>query len=71
MLHDDMGKSMMLQELSMAKAKSARPVTPLSIRFDANVRAALDKAAEEDMRPVGILVQKLCIEWLKAHGYLK
>jgi hypothetical protein len=55
----------------MAKAKSARPVTPLSIRFDANVRAALDKAAEEDMRPVGILVQKLCIEWLKAHGYLK
>jgi hypothetical protein len=61
----------MLQELSVAKAKKTRPVTPLSIRFDAEVRAALDKAAEDDMRPVGILVQKVMIEWLKAPGYLK
>jgi hypothetical protein len=53
------------------KKASTRPVLPLSIRFDAEVRAALDKAAEDDMRPVGVLVQKVMIDWLKARGYLK
>jgi hypothetical protein len=62
---------MKLQETWMAKAKKTGPVTPLSIRFDATVRAALDKAAADDMRPAGVLVQKVMIEWLKARGYLK
>jgi hypothetical protein len=53
------------------KKASTRPVMPLSIRFDAEVRAALDRAAADDMRPVGVLVQKIAIEWLKARGYLK
>ena len=53
------------------KKASERPVMPLSIRFDADVRVALDKAAADDMRPAGVLVQKVMIEWLKARGYLK
>jgi hypothetical protein len=64
----------MLQEIPgkmSPKKKSTRPVAPLSIRFDAEVRTALDQAARDDMRPVGILVQKVMMEWLKARGYLK
>ena len=61
----------MTRGLPMPKAKKVRPVTPLTIRFDAELRAALDKAAADDMRPVGVQVQKICAEWLKAHGYLK
>jgi hypothetical protein len=63
----------MLQKVTAMspKKKSTRPVAPLSIRFDAEVRKALDKAASDDMRPVGVLVQKVMIEWLMAQGYLK
>ena len=53
------------------KKRSMHPVAPLSIRFDAEVRKALDKAAADDMRPVGVLVQKVMMEWLRAQGYLK
>jgi hypothetical protein len=63
--------SMTVKESWMAKAKKIRQVQALTIAFDATVRAALDKAAEDDMRPAGVLVQKVMIEWLKARGYLK
>ena len=44
---------------------------PRTINFTTKVRKALDKAAADDMRPVGVLVQKVMIEWLKGQGYLK
>ena len=44
---------------------------PISIRFDQDVRTALEKAAKEDRRPIFHLVQKVIANWLKAGGFLK
>jgi|GEM_PF-4288547 hypothetical protein len=57
----------------MAKApqKPAEGWPPLSIRFDHGIRAALEKAAKEDMRPVSQLVQKIVADWLKEKGFMK
>jgi hypothetical protein len=57
----------------MAKApkKPADGWPPLSIRFDHDIRAAMEKAAKDDMRPVSQLVQKVMADWLKERGYLK
>jgi hypothetical protein len=56
----------------MARASQKPPGRgPLSVGFDEDVRAALEKAAKDDRRPVSHLVQKVMADWLKANGYLK
>jgi hypothetical protein len=57
----------------MAKTppKPAKVWPPLSVRFDAEMREALEKAAKDDMRPVSHLVQKVMADWLREKGYLK
>jgi hypothetical protein len=57
----------------MAKApqKPTQVFPPLSVRFDQDVRAGLEKAAKADMRPVSHLVQKIVADWLKEKGFLK
>jgi hypothetical protein len=62
-----------LQENRMAEhpQKPARAWSPLSVRFDQDVRAALEKAAKDDRRPVSHLVQKIVADWLKKKGFLK
>ena len=57
--------------MTKAPQKPAQVFPPLSVRFDQDVRAALEKAAKADMRPVSHLVQKVMADWLKANGYLK
>jgi hypothetical protein len=42
-----------------------------SIRFNPEVKSALEKAAKEDARSVTSLVTKVMMDWLKARGYLK
>jgi hypothetical protein len=62
-----------LQDNMMAEPpqKTARVWPPLSVRFDQDVRAALEKAAKDDRRPVSHLVQKIVADWLKKKGFLK
>jgi hypothetical protein len=57
----------------MVKATQKPPEgwPPLSIRFDHDIRAGLEKAAKEDRRPVSQLVQKIVADWLKEKGFLK
>jgi hypothetical protein len=43
---------------------------PLQVRLDPEVRAALDKAAKEDMRPVSHLAAKLIADGLRKSGHL-
>jgi len=43
----------------------------LSLRIDAAIKTALDKAAAEDHRSVASLVEKILADWAKANGYLK
>jgi hypothetical protein len=51
--------------------KPVRVWPPLSVRFDQDVRAALEKAAKDDRRPVSHLVQKIVADWLKKKGFFK
>ena len=54
-----------------AKVGKAGSGVVTSVRFDTHVRAALDKAAKEDKRPMSSLIQKVMEDWLKEKGYLK
>jgi hypothetical protein len=42
----------------------------LGIRIQPDTKAALEKAAKEDLRSVSSLVEKILVEWLRAKGYL-
>ncbi len=46
-----------------------RPL-PTSMRLDAEVKAALEKAAAADGRSVSNLTDRILREWLAAKGYL-
>ena len=47
------------------------PKTPsLGVRVQSETKAALEKAAKEDMRSVSSLIEKVLVEWLRAKGYL-
>jgi hypothetical protein len=41
------------------------------MRLDPEVKAALERAAKDDMRSVSSLVEKILVEWLRANGHLK
>jgi hypothetical protein len=43
----------------------------LGIRVAPDTKAALERAAEEDMRSLSSLVEKILTEWLRDNGYLK
>jgi hypothetical protein len=51
--------------------KSETKSIPVGLRFTPSIKAALDKAAEEDRRPVASLVEKILVEWLSKHGFMK
>jgi len=47
------------------------PKTPsLGVRVQPETKAALEKAAKDDMRSVSSLVEKILVEWLRLKGYL-
>jgi hypothetical protein len=47
------------------------PKTPsLGVRVQPETKAALEKAAKDDLRSVSSLIEKILIEWLRAKGYL-
>ena len=43
---------------------------PFGVRLLPSVRAAGEKAAEDDRRTLGSLIEKLLVEHLEANGYL-
>jgi len=43
----------------------------ISVRVSDDVKAAAEKAAAADRRPLASYVEKLLVEHLKAKGYLK
>jgi hypothetical protein len=48
----------------MAKTNS------LGVRLQPGVKAALERAAKEDMRSLSSLIEKILVEWLRQRGYL-
>jgi hypothetical protein len=47
-----------------------RQTTPLGIRVSHETKAAIDQAAADDMRSTAGMVEKILVDWLRAHGYL-
>ena len=43
----------------------------LGVRVQPETKAALEKAAKDDMRSISSLIEKILVEWLRAKGYLK
>jgi hypothetical protein len=39
--------------------------------MDTQIRDALEKAAKQDARSVGNLLEKIAAEWLREHGFLE
>jgi len=44
---------------------------PFGVRLRPSVRAAAERAAEDDGRTLGGLIEKLLVDHLKANGYLQ
>ena len=42
----------------------------LGVRVQPETKAALDKAAKDDLRSVSSLIEKILVEWLRERGYL-
>jgi hypothetical protein len=45
--------------------------SPLGLRIRPSLKKALEKAATDDSRSVASLVEKIVVEWLREHGYLR
>ena len=43
----------------------------LGIRVQPETKAALERAAKDDLRSVSSLIEKILVEWLRAKGYLQ
>lgn len=46
-------------------------LAPLGVRLEPDTRAAIEKAAADDRRPLSSMIEKILVEWLRANGYLK
>ena len=42
----------------------------LGVRLQPELKAALDKAAKDDLRSMSSMVEKILTEYLREHGYL-
>jgi hypothetical protein len=43
----------------------------LGVRVQPDTKAALEKAAKEDLRSVSSLIEKILVEWLREKGFLR
>lgn len=43
----------------------------LGVRLQPEVKAALEKAAKDDLRSVSSMVEKVLTDWLRANSYLQ
>jgi hypothetical protein len=53
------------------KPVKSGPHPGISVRFLPAVKAALEKAAAKDSRPLSSMVQKIVADYLRAEGFLK
>lgn len=58
-------RSRLLYQAGMAKTP------PLGVRLDPEVKAALERAAAADDRPLSALIAKIVAEWVRREGWLK
>jgi hypothetical protein len=53
------------------KKKELIKLAPIGVRLPPAEKAALEKAARDDARPVATMAQKIITDWLKDRKYLK
>jgi hypothetical protein len=52
----------------------AAPMTKepaLGVRLESHEKAALERAAKADQRPLSAMIRKITTEWLRANGWLE
>lgn len=49
----------------------AQKTLPVSLRLPPETKAAAEKAAQDDMRSLSSLIEKLLTDYLRKHSYLK
>lgn len=54
-----------------AKKKELIKLAPIGVRLPPAEKAALEKAARDDQRPVSAMAQKIICDWLRDRKYLK
>ena len=57
--------------MPVVKKKELIKLAPIGVRLAPAAKAALEKAARDDERPVATLAQKIITDWLKERKYLK
>lgn len=57
--------------MARSPAPPEKKLTPLGARFTAVEKAALQKAARDDARPVAAMMTKIICDWLRDRKYLK
>jgi hypothetical protein len=57
--------------MPVVKQKELIKLAPIGVRLVPAAKAALEKAARDDERPVAALAQKIITDWLKERKYLK
>lgn len=55
----------------ITKPVKSGPHPGISVRFDPAVKAALEKAAKADSRPLSSMIQKICADYLREKAFLK
>ena len=61
----------MLEMAKNIKPKDSGAGLVTQTRLARSEKAALDKAAADELRPTASLMRKILVEWLREHGYLK
>ncbi|MCH2394322.1 hypothetical protein [Oceanibaculum sp.] len=44
---------------------------PLGFRVEPEVKAAVEKAAKDDLRSTSSMIEKILVEWLRKNKYLE
>jgi hypothetical protein len=57
--------------MPVVKKKELIKLAPIGVRLTPAAKKALEKAAQDDARPVAALAQKIIMDWLKEKGFLK
>lgn len=57
--------------MPVVKKKELIKLAPIGVRLTPAAKKALEKAAQEDSRPMAALAQKIIMDWLKEKGFLK
>jgi predicted transcriptional regulator len=61
----------MAEKKKASTRKPAAKLSVLGVRLEPAIRAALDKCAAADERPISVMAHKIIADYLRGNGWLK